>query len=951
MPTHRFMPATLRARPLARKAGFPHTLPVSELLGRDHELATLERFVDSSSPEALLLDGPAGIGKTSLWLEGVRLALERGRRVLTSRPASEETGLSFAGVSDLVGPALDEVRPALPRPQARALEVALLLREPTDTGPDERAVYAGFAGALRLLASTSPLLVAVDDLQWLDAPSASALAYAFARIAGSPVGLLLARRSDGDEPPPLGLARTPDAAPLAHVRVGRLSLGALGRLLRERLGLALPRPGMLRVEQLSGGNPFFALELGRSLLASGAPASERLVVPPTLTDLLRARLDELPARTRETLLLVAAAGKPSLDLLERSIGADPRSRLQPARAAGVVELTDGGVAFSHPLLGEAVYGEADPRRRRRAHETLADASDDVEERARHLARALDRPDAAAAATLEEAAERARRRGARSVSAELFEAAARLTPPADEAAWARRLLQAAGSLYDAGDSGRARGVLEGLVGTLPSGTERTEAMWRLGVVLDETGHWPEGMRLWQDALAVATEHHLVAEIRRSMAVTSAYTGSMAEAVAHADAAMAAADRSGRDQQRAYAAAARAYIAVLAGDPSYGHFVDRALALEPPGLLGEWSPSATAAECARLAHDLPAARRRFEEVLRRAVESGDAHLEQWSSFGLADVELELGELARADELADAVLELAEQTQVMRIPGLRLRGLVDTLLGRADAARAAVEESLAESIRNGEKLYQGRAHSVLGFLALSEGDAARAADHLGEARRLGEEMGFAVPRYLRPYLDEAEAAAAAGRSQQAEEALAAFEARVPEPSRWLALLLVRAEAIVHQARDRALLDELAAAVADGSFDELPFECARTLLVIGVGRRRALERAAARRALEEAESRFERLGTPLWAARAREELARIGGRAGGGGLTPAERRVAELASRGSSNKEIAAALFVTVKTVEATLSRVYRKLGVRSRAALGRTLAQQSVGESPLAADPERP
>jgi DNA-binding CsgD family transcriptional regulator len=477
------------------------------------------------------------------------------------------------------------------------------------------------------------------------------------------------------------------------------------------------------------------------------------------------------------------------------------------------------------------------------------------------------------------------------------------------------------------------------------------MWRLGVVLDETGHWPEAMRLWQDALATGTEDHLVAEIRRSMAVTSAYTGSMADAAAHADAAMAAADRSGRNRQQAYAAAARAYVAVLAGDPSYRRFVDRSLALEPEGLLGEWSPSATAAECARLAHDLPEAKRRFEEVLRRSVECGDANVEQWAAFGLADVKVELGELAHADELADAVLELAEQTGVMRMPGLRLRALVDALLGRVDAARAAAGESLAESVRHGEKLHEAGAHTVLGFLALSEGDPAVAADHLGESRRPAEEIGIAVPRYLRPYLDEAEAAAAAGRPQQAEDALAAFEARVPEPAQWLAPLLLRARAVVRGSRGGAALDELAAAVADGSLDELPFERARTLLVLGVARRRGLERAAARQALEDAESLFERLGTPLWAARAREELMRVGGRTAVAGLTPAEQRVAELAARGMSNKEIAAALFVTVKTVEATLSRVYRKLGVRSRAALGRTLVQQSVGESPLAADSERP
>jgi DNA-binding CsgD family transcriptional regulator len=471
------------------------------------------------------------------------------------------------------------------------------------------------------------------------------------------------------------------------------------------------------------------------------------------------------------------------------------------------------------------------------------------------------------------------------------------------------------------------------------------------VLDETGHWREAMALWEEALATATDDHLIAEVRRSMAMTSTFTGSIADAVAHADAAMAAAEASGRAQQRAYAAAARAYVAIMAGDLSYRTFIDRALELEPlvAALPGEWSPSVTAAECARLAHDLPDAKQRLEDVYRRAAETGDANLEQWAAFGLADVEVELGNLERADRLADAVLELAQQTEVMRMPGLRQRALVDALLGREAEARAAGEESLAEAERSGERLHAGGAHTVLGFLALSRGDAAEAADHLREARLVSESMGLSVARYLRPYLDEAEAAAAAGRPEQAESALASFDAAVPVAPEWLVPLRRRAAVLVRNRGERdSGLAELEAALADSLLVELPFERARTVLATGIARRRRRERAAAREALTEAAAQFDALGTPLWAARAREELARIGGRAPGDSLTTSERRIAELAAQGSSNKEIAAALFVSVKTVEAALSRVYRKLGVRSRAALGRALAEQSVGESPLSAQP---
>jgi DNA-binding CsgD family transcriptional regulator len=210
----------------------------------------------------------------------------------------------------------------------------------------------------------------------------------------------------------------------------------------------------------------------------------------------------------------------------------------------------------------------------------------------------------------------------------------------------------------------------------------------------------------------------------------------------------------------------------------------------------------------------------------------------------------------------------------------------------------------------------------------------------------LGIVGPRHARLCLDEAEAAAAAGRAEQAEEALRVFEGRVPDPPDWLEPLFRRARAVVRGADTAFAVAELVDALAARSLAELPFERARTVLALGVARRRGLERAAAREALTEAATAFEQLGTPLWAERARAELARVGGRAPGDSLTTAERRIAELAADGSSNKEIAAALFVSVKTVEAALSRVYRKLGVRSRAALGKALAEQSVGESPLSA-----
>ena len=241
-----------------------------EVVGRDAELATVRAFLAEVErlPAALVIEGEAGIGKTTLWRAGIAAAEELGYRVLSARPAEAESQVSYAGLRDLLDPVIERALVDLPPPQRRALEITLLLRDAEVGAPDQAAIAFAVLGAFGGIAGT-PVLVAVDDVQWLDAASASVLAFAFRRLAAAPAAILVARRSGGREAAPLGLDRAFPSELLRWLRLGPLSVGATHRLLRERLGVSFPRPALVRLHETSGGNPFYALELGRALEQSG----------------------------------------------------------------------------------------------------------------------------------------------------------------------------------------------------------------------------------------------------------------------------------------------------------------------------------------------------------------------------------------------------------------------------------------------------------------------------------------------------------------------------------------------------------------------------------------------------------------------------------------------------------------------------------------------------------
>ena len=453
---------------------------VEQMVGRRQELATVEQFLldDGGHPSALLIDGEAGIGKTRLWDEAVSRARASGCSVLVTRPAGAEVRLSFACLGDLLRDVAVEALPRLPTPQRRALEGALLLAEPLEA-PDPRAVGVAVVEILRSLAITGRVVLAIDDLQWMDVPSGELLAFALRRLDGAAVRLLATVRSGTSSAVPFELDRALGDEHLRQLPLGPLSLGALHELVRTRLGVTLPRATLVRVHETSAGNPLLALELVRELHRRGLELrpGDPLPLPGDAKVLLRERLARLPRRTRGLLLAAAAHPRPTVTLLEEAIGdADTAAAdLERSLQAGVIELEGEHVRFTHPLLASLCYTDASPLQRRRVHARFAVIVDDPEGRARHVALAADGEDEDVARSLEEAAGRAVGRGATQAAAELWELATAFTPPERADERRRRRRATAESRLQAGDLAGAVALLQQLVDETSAGADRAELL--------------------------------------------------------------------------------------------------------------------------------------------------------------------------------------------------------------------------------------------------------------------------------------------------------------------------------------------------------------------------------------------------------------------------------------------------------------------------------------------
>ncbi len=916
-----------------------------ELLGREAEVAVVGEFLAAPDrlPGAVLVRGEPGIGKTSLWREGVRVARERGLCVMVAAPSESEAQISFAALGDLLSGVLERVLGGLPAQQRRALELALRVSEldPGEGVPvDQGAVSFAFLAALRALTPDRPVLIAVDDVQWLDVASATALSFAVRRLGRDPIGLLFSQRVERDEPVALGLERALEPDRLTVLRLGPLTFGAVQRLLHRSLAGALPRPTLSRVYELSGGNPFFALELGRARERGSLQLERGGGLPVSLERLVHDRIAALPSETRRPLCAAGALSVPTLTLVSAVCDAE----LGPAVEAGIVALEGDLVRFAHPLLRSAAYAGLSAGERSELHRRLADVVDDVEERAWQQALASERPDQRVAHHLDRAAAHAYARGAAVAAAELAARALALTPTSEASALEERTLQAARYHFEAGDSRAARELLERLIASAPAGHLRARAFTWLARMSNYIASPGLAAERFRRALAEAGgDRALRAEIEEGLAWSLVLLREdLDAAAAHAQAAVRLAKEIGDDSLQCEALTVRAVARFYLGRGEPMALVRPALALEhaTASLPVRRQPHWALGALMMLADKLESARQYLELAWRRAEERGEDAFVPLLLSRLSYCAWLAGDWERSRELALEGYEAALRTEQpsQRAIVLAARAVVEAHLGAVESARAAADECLALADQT-SAVGRGAATGALGVLELSLGNAEQASRHLESMFAGVITGGIGEPDALRfgPYA--VEALLSLGRLAEAAARIARLEGAVRarhSPSLGVALERCRGLLALASSDTSEAVARLEHALATHERIPIPFEHARTLLALGSAQRRAKQRAAARQSLEQALDGFDRLGARLWSERTQAELARISGRAPSpDALTATEQRVAALVAVGRTNPEVAAELFLTVNTVEKTLTRIYTKLGVRSRTELARKLA----------------
>ena len=908
-----------------------------EVFGRERELADLRAFLcGRQHTGALLLTGAVGIGKTALWSAGLALAEQGGRFVMAARPSGAETGMAFAGLIDLCDGVGQGPIAALPAPQRAALDMALMRAEPPEDGvPAPHAIALAVLNLLRGLCAAAPVVVAVDDLPWLDGPSADVLTFAARRLRAEPVTFLLARRPG--QPSDLERAVAP-----GDLEVGGLDMNAVRRLLAVRLGLFPPRALLHRITDISQGNALFALELGRTVRAAGtARMSQDMILPDTVENALTARVSALAPGIRQ--LLLAAALSDGLRRAE--IDAVGGHKNVDAAFDDRLLVRDGSrIRTAHPLLGAAAVAASTPSQRRAAHRKIGRALSDEERCALHFALASPRPDGRLAARVAHAATKAATRGARPQAAVLSEHALRLTP--EGAAESHdRLLGLAEHLRLAGEAGRMSELLTAALESLPRGTPRARALLLLahGPTVTTRARYERHLDL------VLAENDVEAAIRlEALACKSAASAvdaveRIADARNWAREALASSQHEGAAVQRQLLYAL-AWATVLAGRP-IGDLCARFGGLSPDSVFLAASPERVAAQRLVWRGELAAARTVLTRMLQQADAQGEGASYALQRLHLCELELRVGRWDAAAVLLDEWAQSAEG-ELLNLPMYeRCRALLCAGRGDADETRDWSARAITRAEECGDGWDRLEAQRARAMAALLDQNPAAAAADLRSVYEHTEREGVHEPGAFPAAPELVEALVDLGALDEATAVTETLHRRAEEQEHpWGRATARRCRALVRLAAGP--YDDADAAAQAEATDELAdmgfaFDQARSWLSLGRVQRRAKQWGAARRSLEAAAAHFARLGSDGWMRRARHELARVGGRTPDvpGALTVTEQRVVELAAAGMSNKEIARALSIAVHTTEVHLSRAYAKLGVRSRTQLAARLTPQQA------------